>query len=161
MSRTARVAWIIGGGVVLVTAVGLWLLATQGGSSVLSSVDLTGDGPPWTNERTGETAGPGWVGSRIPFENSDGCGSDLYTSSISYRHGWYVQAWDGPRSSVSGKYLPKTTLPETAVFTGWGRPDERLWVDPKTQTRPGAWDFLYVERGDHVERWPQATFGCM
>jgi len=161
MSRTARIVL----GLVLVFALlvagGVWLLATQGASSLSTpSFDLTGDGPPWYNEQTGETAGPDWVDHTVPFESTNGCGSENYTSSISYQHGWYVQEWSGPPSYVDGRYLPSTTLPKPARFTGWSRPDERLWVNPADEVRPGQWRFLYVERADHVERWPQANFGC-
>ena len=131
---------------------------------VLSSFPIDeithGEGPPWTNSRTGTTGGPDYVDDSIPFENDTGCGSDESASSISWQRGWYLQAWTGPRNMVTGRYLASTELPQDAVFTGWERPGERLWFAPSDRTRPGEYRFLYVERPDTVERWPRATFGC-
>jgi hypothetical protein len=162
MSRTARIVLALALVLLLLAAGGIWMLATQGHPMGISTpqIDLTGSGPPWTNERTGETAGPDWVDHTVPFENTDGCGSENYASSISYQRGWYVQEWTGPRSYVVGEYLGATTLPKAAVFTGWSRPNERLWVNPADHIRSGQWKFLYVERADHIERWPGANFGC-
>ena len=133
---------------------------TSGWGPTFGSDLSKGDGPVWTNERTGATGGPDYDSKHIPFERSQGCGAEDYTSSLSYRNGWYVQSWTGPRNMVTGRYLASTTLPDDTAFTGWSRPDERLWFSAQDRTRPGEFRFLYVQRGDHVERWPRATFGC-
>ena len=161
----SRRIWIVVASVGTLVVVGAALFIVLGRTSVgwgprLGGNWSKGDGPAWTNERTGATAGPDYDSKYTPFERSQGCGDESYTSSLSYLNGWYVQSWTGPRNMVTGRYLASTTLPNNATFTGWSRPDERLWFSPSDQTRPGEFEFLYVQRGDHVERWPRATFGC-
>ncbi len=115
---------------------------------------------PWTNVKTGQIAGPGYVGITVPYESSKGCASGGYTSSISWLRGSYLQNWTGSQESVTGTFEAETTLPPGAVFTGWERGNDRLWVNPADESSPGTYRYLYVVRPDRVERWPRATFGC-
>ena len=164
MTATRR-RWLVTSVVVgaLVAATAVFLFGAVGPSHLTGGPfpdDLTkGDGPAWANESTGATGGPDYESANVPFESSRGCGSN-FTSSISYLHGWYVQSWNGPRNIVTGRYLASTALPKGAVFTGWSRPNERIWLSRADRTHPGEYRYLYVERADHVERWPRATFGC-
>jgi hypothetical protein len=162
MRRRRLLTFVVVGALAAATAV--FLFAVVGTSHFTGGPfpdDLTkGDGPTWANESTGASGGPDYESASVPFESSHGCGYPNYSSSISYLHGWYVQSWNGPRNMVTGRYLASTALPKGAVFTGWSRPNERLWFSPTDRTHPGEYRYLFVERTDHVERWPRATFGC-
>jgi hypothetical protein len=165
MGTAHRRAWVVVVSIAAVMLVGVavFLVVPQFGEHVGGGLgDIThGTGPPWTNVKTGQVAGPDWVGDGIPFDSDGGCGSWGSTSHISWRHGWYIQNWTGPKGMAVGTYRELASLPVGAVFTNWEREGERLWVVPEDESRPGEYTYLYVQRPDRIERWPRADFGCM
>jgi hypothetical protein len=138
------------------------LLANQG--SIAGGPEIPVQHPvgsTWTNVRTGRSGGPDYVASEIPFESTGGCGGDTFAHSISWRHGWYLQAPSGPRGGYEGRYLRDVSLPDRAAFTGWQHDGEQLWIVATDKTGPGEYKYLYVVTPHAAERWPRATFGCM
>ena len=157
-----RRVWLLGLSVLtlVVLGVGVFLVTNQG--SVVGRPDIPAQyavGPPWTNAKTRQSGGPDYVTMEIPFESTGGCGGDTFTRSISWLQGRYLQ---NPtlRGGHDGSYLGATSLPDQAVFTGWEREGERLWIVRSDKAGPGEYRYLYVEKPEAVERWPRATFGC-
>jgi hypothetical protein len=52
---------------------------------------------------------------------------------------------------LSSEFRGDVDLPRQAHSTGYSRGDAQLWLDSS-----GADEYVFVVRGDEVERWPRA-----